>query len=155
MLVVSAAGPAVAEEKVIEFGDITVTSTTIDDRFQAKRAEPSNIAAVSGEEVDNAHVDNIQQLLQSIPGITTEFDSGESWKVHIRGVENQVYMGEKPGVAVVIDGVPDEPLAKINELVVSPSLNGANNSNDGLTIQRLLIPFLISNSVKKRETRRT
>ncbi len=64
-------------------------------------------------------------------------------------------MGEKPGVAVVLDGVPDEPLAKINELVVSPSLDGANNSNDGLTIQRLLIPFLISNSVKKRETRRT
>ncbi len=71
-----------AEEKVIEFGDITVTSTTIDDRFQAKRAEPSNIAAVSGEEVDNAHLDNIQQVLQSIPGITTEFDSRESLKVH-------------------------------------------------------------------------
>ena len=99
------AQPVIAEE-TIEFGDITVTSTTIDDRFQGKRTEASNIAAISGEEMDNAHVDNIQQVLQSIPGITTEFDSGESLKVHIRGVENQVYMGERPGVAVVIDGVP-------------------------------------------------
>ncbi|GAB4299313.1 MAG: TonB-dependent receptor PqqU [Thiohalomonadaceae bacterium] len=89
-----------------DLGLIRVESTTIDDRFEQKRDEPSNIAVISGDEVDAAHTENIQQLLQSIPGITTEVQSGDSLKIHIRGIENQVYMGEKPGVAVVIDGVP-------------------------------------------------
>ena len=89
-----------------DVGIIRVESTTIDDRFEAKRKEPSNIAVISGEEVDEAHSENIQQLLQSVPGITTELQSGDSLKIHIRGVENQRFMGEKPGVAVVIDGVP-------------------------------------------------
>lgn len=92
-----------AEESL---GVIQVESTTIDDRFENKRNEASNIAVISGEEVDSAHTENIQQLLQGIPGITTEVQAGDSLKIHIRGVENQVYMGEKPGVAVVIDGVP-------------------------------------------------
>lgn len=87
-------------------GMIQVESTTIDDRFEAKRDEPSNIAVVQGEEVDAAHPQNIQQILQGVPGVTTEVQSGDSLKIHLRGIENQVYMGEKPGVAVVIDGVP-------------------------------------------------
>jgi iron complex outermembrane receptor protein len=87
-------------------GVIQVESSTIGDRFEDKRLEPSAISAISGEQVDRAHTENIQQMLQSIPGITTEVQSGDSLKIHIRGVENQVYMGEKPGVAVVIDGVP-------------------------------------------------
>jgi iron complex outermembrane receptor protein len=87
-------------------GVIQVESSTIGDRFEDKRLEPSAIAGISGEKVDRAHAENIQQLLQSIPGVTTEVQSGDSLKIHIRGVENQVYMGEKPGVAVVIDGVP-------------------------------------------------
>jgi iron complex outermembrane receptor protein len=105
---VAAALAAVAPATVLaeDLGLITVESTTIDDRFEAKREEPSNIAVISGEEVDKAHAENIHQMLQSVPGITTEFDSGEQLKIHIRGVENQRYMGEKPGVAVVIDGVP-------------------------------------------------
>jgi len=89
-----------------ELGIIRVESTTIDDRFESKRNEPSNIAVISGDEVDEAHSENIQHLLQSIPGITTELQSGDSLKIHIRGVENQRFMGEKPGVAIVIDGVP-------------------------------------------------
>ncbi|WP_303901062.1 TonB-dependent receptor [Thiohalomonas denitrificans] len=89
-----------------DLGIIQVESTTIDDRFDSKRGEPSNIGVVRGEEVDAAHAENIQQILQQIPGVTTEVQSGDSLKIHIRGVENQVYMGEKPGVAVVIDGVP-------------------------------------------------
>jgi iron complex outermembrane receptor protein len=85
---------------------IHVESTTIDDKFENKRDEPSNISVISGQKVDDSHAQNIQQMLQSIPGITTELQAGDSLKIHIRGIENQVYMGEKPGVAVVIDGVP-------------------------------------------------
>jgi iron complex outermembrane receptor protein len=98
-----ASNPVLAAE---DLGIIQVESTTIDDRFESKRQEPSNIAVISGEEVDAKHPENIQQILQSVPGITTELQSGDSLKIHIRGVENQRYMGEKPGVAVVIDGVP-------------------------------------------------
>jgi iron complex outermembrane receptor protein len=61
---------------------------------------------IDGQKVDDAHIENLQQVLQSIPGMTTEITSGDSMKIHIRGVENQRYMGEKPGIAVVIDGVP-------------------------------------------------
>lgn len=85
---------------------ISVESSTIDDKFMAKKNEVSSVANVAGEKIDESHIENIQQILQQIPGITSEIKSGDSLKIHIRGVENQMYMGEKPGVAVVIDGVP-------------------------------------------------
>lgn len=98
-----------------DLGTIQVESTTIDDRFESKRHEASNIAVVSGERVDTSRAENIQQLLQSVPGITTEFDSGDHLKIHMRGVENQRFRGEKPGVAIVIDGVPVfERTGKVN-----------------------------------------
>ena len=87
-------------------GTIGIDSTTIDDRFSSKQTEISSTSTIDGEVVDNAHIENIQQVLQSIPGMTTEVTGQDQIKIHIRGVENQMYMGEKPGVAVVIDGVP-------------------------------------------------
>lgn len=87
-------------------GIIGIDSTTIDDRFHPTRTEVSSTSTIEGEKVDEAHIENLQQVLQSIPGITSEIKAGDSLKIHIRGVENQRYMGEKPGVAVVIDGVP-------------------------------------------------
>lgn len=92
--------------EVLDLGTINVDSTTIDDRFDSKKTEVSNTITVNGEKIDKAHGENIQQALNSIPGLTTEIQSGDSLKLHIRGVENQRYMGEKPRVAVVIDGVP-------------------------------------------------
>ncbi len=98
-----------------DLGKITVSSTTIDDRFKAKQNEISTTATLNGEKIDKAHIENIQQILNSIPGLTTEVQTGDSLKLHIRGVENQRYMGEKPGVAVVIDGVPVfERTGKVN-----------------------------------------
>jgi iron complex outermembrane receptor protein len=85
---------------------IRVESTTIDDRFESKRHEASNIAVIDGRTVDRAHSENIKQILDAVPGLTAELQSQDSLKIHIRGVENQRFMGEKPGVAVVIDGVP-------------------------------------------------
>lgn len=89
-----------------DLGTISVQSTTIDDRFENKRDEPSSIGIISGKEIDKDHPKNIQEMLRRIPGITTEVQNGDSLKIHIRGVENQVFMGERPGVAIVIDGVP-------------------------------------------------
>ncbi len=85
---------------------VTVTSTTIDDRFDAKRGEPSNVSHISGKKVDETHGKNILQVLEGVPGVTAELQSGDSLKITLRGIENQRYMGEKPGVAIVIDGVP-------------------------------------------------
>lgn len=87
-------------------GIINIDSTTIDDRFHSGKTEVSSTATIDGQTVDEAHIENLQQVLQTIPGITTEIKTGDTLKIHIRGVENQRYMGEKPGVAVVIDGVP-------------------------------------------------
>jgi iron complex outermembrane receptor protein len=105
-LVVATSGFAAPSFAADDMNIIHVESTTIDDKFDNKRDEASNIAVISGEKVDDSHAQNIEQMLQSIPGITTEVQAGDSLKIHIRGVENQTFMGEKPGVAVVIDGVP-------------------------------------------------
>ncbi|QHG90626.1 TonB-dependent receptor [Sulfurimonas sp. CVO] len=99
----------------LDIGTIQVESSTIEDKFATKKTEVSTTTTISGEEVDEAHAESVQQLLQSIPGVTTEYTSGDSLKIHLRGVENQMYMGEKPGVAVVIDGVPVfERTGKVN-----------------------------------------
>ncbi|WP_373070092.1 TonB-dependent receptor [Sulfurimonas sp.] len=98
-----------------DLGTIKVESSTIDDKFENKKSEVSSTTTISGERVDKEHVENLQQILQSIPGITTESSTGDTLKIHLRGVENQMYMGEKPGVAVVIDGVPVfERTGKVN-----------------------------------------
>ncbi|UFH59713.1 TonB-dependent receptor [Sulfurovum mangrovi] len=89
-----------------DLGEIQIYSSTIDDKFEAKKGEASSVTTISGEKVEEAHATNINEVLRSIPGITSEVTTGDSLKIHIRGVENQMYMGEKPGVAVVIDGVP-------------------------------------------------
>ncbi|HYR05320.1 MAG TPA: TonB-dependent receptor [Gallionella sp.] len=95
--------------------EVRVTSTTIDDRFDSKRGEPSNINNISGKKVDDEHGKNITEILDSIPGVTAELQSGDSVKIMLRGVEAQRYMGEKPGVAIVIDGVPvNERTGRVN-----------------------------------------
>lgn len=101
---VVAAGNGVATKKML--GEVVVTSTTIDDRFESKRGEASNISNISGKKVDEEHGKNIVDVLESVPGVTAEVQSGDSVKIMLRGVEAQRYMGEKPGVAIVIDGVP-------------------------------------------------
>lgn len=87
-------------------GEVVVTSTTIDDRFDSKRGEASNFSNISGKKVDEEHGKSIVDVLESVPGVTAEVQSGDSVKIMLRGVEAQRYMGEKPGVAIVIDGVP-------------------------------------------------
>lgn len=104
---------AVAQENTLE--TVRVTSTTIDDRFAGKRGEASSTANFSGKQVDERRPQNLIQILQQIPGLTADQSSGDELKIKLRGVENQLYMGEKPGVAIVIDGVPVyERTGKVN-----------------------------------------
>jgi Outer membrane receptor proteins, mostly Fe transport len=109
------ASQGVWAEEAARLDEVTVTSTTIDDRFDSKRDEPSNISVISGKKVDDAHIQNAIQVLQGIPGVTADLSSGDEIKIKLRGIENQRYMGEKPGVAIVIDGVPVfERTGKVN-----------------------------------------
>ncbi|MBI5917993.1 MAG: TonB-dependent receptor [Nitrosomonadales bacterium] len=104
-LLAAFAHPAMsAPNDVLE--EVTVSSTTIDDRFSAKRGEASSVSTIRGETVEAEHGKNILDVLESIPGVTAELQSGDSVKIMLRGVEAQRYMGESPGVAIVIDGVP-------------------------------------------------
>ena len=106
------AGGEAAAQKMRE---VVVTSTTIDDRFESKRGEPSSTSVINGKTVDEKRPENIIQVLQSIPGVTADLSSGDEIKIKLRGIENQRYMGEKPGVAIVIDGVPVfERTGKVN-----------------------------------------
>jgi iron complex outermembrane receptor protein len=109
------AGAALADGPAQKMSEVVVTSTTIDDRFASKRGEPSSTSVISGKTVDEKRPENIIQVLQSIPGVTADLSSGDEIKIKLRGIENQRYMGEKPGVAIVIDGVPVfERTGKVN-----------------------------------------
>lgn len=104
---------AQAQERVLD--TVTVSSSTIDDRFDGRRGEPSSVTEISGKAVDQRRPTNMIEMLQSVPGVTADLSSGDELKIKFRGVENQLYMGEKPGVAIVIDGVPVfERTGKVN-----------------------------------------
>ncbi len=89
-----------------DLGTIQVESSTIDDKFDAKMLEVSSTDTLQGEEVEEFHAENIANVLNTIPGVTVRENEGDSNKIHIRGIATEMYMGEKPGVAIVIDGVP-------------------------------------------------
>ncbi len=90
-----------------DLGLITVESSTIDDRFDAKKLEVSNTTTLKGSEIEEYHAENIAEVLNNnIPGVTVRKNEGDSNKIHIRGIAGEMYMGERPGVAIVIDGVP-------------------------------------------------
>ena len=104
-----------AQAQEAQLGEVKVTSTTIDDRFTGKRGEPATMHEISGETVDAKRAENMIEILRTIPGVTADLSSGDEIKIKLRGIENQRYMGEKPGVAIVIDGVPVfERTGKVN-----------------------------------------
>jgi iron complex outermembrane receptor protein len=107
--------PFAAAAQETQLGEVNVTSTTIDDRFHSKRAEASTTHDISGKTVDEKRPENMIDVLKSIPGVTADVSNGDEIKIKLRGIENQRYMGEKPGVAIVIDGVPVfERTGKVN-----------------------------------------
>ena len=94
---------------------ISVESTTIDDRETVESASVSSTMTFTSEEVEEINPKTISDILNSVPGVTLSDVGTDAVKVHIRGVDNQMYMGERPGVAIVIDGVPvQETTGKIN-----------------------------------------
>lgn len=99
-----------------ELSQVTVTSSTIEDKFESDADIPASTTFIRGEVVEEKHAQNLIEVLRSIPGVTADLaGEGDGIKIKIRGIDNQRYMGEKPGVAIVIDGVPVfERTGKVN-----------------------------------------
>ena len=47
------------QDAVQTMKEVVVTSSTIDDRFESRRNEPTNVNVISGKKVDDAHVEDI------------------------------------------------------------------------------------------------
>lgn len=99
----------------VDLGTISVESSTIDQKVTTQKAEVSSVQVITSSDVERINPKSVADILQSVPGVTMTLSGTDSLKVHIRGIDNQMYMGEKPGVAIVIDGVPvQETTGKIN-----------------------------------------
>lgn len=86
---------------------VAVTGSAISDRFDSEERTPASSMLITGEQIDQARATSIIDVLRAVPGITADERGGpDGVKIRLRGVDNQRFMGEKPGVAIVIDGVP-------------------------------------------------
>jgi len=98
-----------------DLGSISIESSTIDTKVEVEQTEASSTETISSKEIENITAQSVSDILNTVPGVSLTLSGTDSLKVHIRGIDNQMYMGEKPGVAIVIDGVPvQETSGKIN-----------------------------------------
>lgn len=99
----------------VELESISVVSSTIDDKYEEKLNSSSNTFIIDNKQIEKIDPTNVEDILNTIPGITASNVGNDKVKIHIRGIDNQMYMGERPGVAIVIDGVPvQETTGKAN-----------------------------------------
>jgi len=94
---------AAADE--MELGTINVESSTIEEIAPDAKTETSTVNVIDEKTIEKIDPKNINDLLQTIPGVTADVRS-DVVEIHIRGVNQQEFMWEDTGVAVVIDGVP-------------------------------------------------
>jgi len=89
-----------------DLGTISVESSTIGDVGTInKKTESSTINHIDSELIETINPKNINEVLQTIPGITADVRS-TIVEIHIRGIAQQEFMWEDTGVAILIDGVP-------------------------------------------------
>lgn len=88
-----------------DLGMIQVESSTIDVKTDVK-TEVSNVDIIDEETINIVGPKNLVDVLRTVPGITSVARAGETMQIRIRGVGQQQYMGEQPGVAIIVDGVP-------------------------------------------------
>ncbi|MET0050550.1 MAG: TonB-dependent receptor plug domain-containing protein, partial [Candidatus Thiodiazotropha sp.] len=84
---------------------IRVDSSTITD-ITPSAHEVSTINYIDAQQVEEINPRQINELLQTIPGITSDVRPGEVVEIHMRGIGQQEFMWEDTGVAIIIDGVP-------------------------------------------------
>ena len=84
---------------------ITVESSAITGNA-ISATESSSVSIVDEETMEIVGPKNLVEVLKTVPGMTSVARAGEMLQFRVRGVGQQQYMGEKPGVAIIIDGVP-------------------------------------------------
>lgn len=95
---------AAAESFILD--EIMVESSTIMDLEGESKSEPSAVSVIDEKKYEIIDPKNINEALRTIPGITADLRAGDTVEIHIRGANQQEFMWEDTGVAVVIDGVP-------------------------------------------------
>ncbi|MCO5100570.1 MAG: TonB-dependent receptor [Burkholderiaceae bacterium] len=112
----SSVTPVAAGEEPTTLDRITVTDSAIEDRFDPGTTDPTSRARIDQAQVERQQAKNLIEILGSVSGVTADLQGdGETIKIKLRGIENQRFMGEKPGVAIVVDGVPVfERTGKVN-----------------------------------------
>jgi iron complex outermembrane receptor protein len=98
-------GSTLGAAETADLGVIKVESSTIDIKKEGK-TEVSSVSTIDEETIEVISPKHINELLQSIPGITASVRAGEVVQIHMRGVAQQEFMGGDKGVVIVIDGVP-------------------------------------------------
>jgi len=104
-LVVAAAIFSAASVIADDLGTIKVESSTIDVKAGTK-TEVSNVDVIDEETIKTVGPKNLGDILKTVPGVTAVERAGEMMQIRFRGVGQQQYMGENPGVAIIVDGVP-------------------------------------------------
>ncbi len=89
-----------------DLGTISVESSTVNVTNIDKTTEASTINFIDSEQIAEIGAKQINEVLQTIPGVTTDVRTGEEIEIHMRGVGQQEFMGEDTGVAIIVDGVP-------------------------------------------------
>ncbi len=97
---------SIAAAEDITLDTVEVESSTIEDMASDPKTEVSTVNVIDEQTYEVIDPKNIGEALRTIPGITADVRSGDTVEIHIRGVNQQEFMWEDTGVAVVIDGVP-------------------------------------------------
>ena len=92
-------------DEAVNLDRLKVESSTIDLKNDL-RTETSNVNIVNEEKLETVGAKNLIEVLKTVPGVTSVARAGEMFQIRFRGVGQQQYMGEKPGVAIIVDGVP-------------------------------------------------
>lgn len=84
---------------------IRVESSTIRNE-EAGRSEASTVNYIGSELIREINPKQLNEVLQTVPGVTADFMGNEVVEIHIRGINQQEFMWEETGVAIIVDGVP-------------------------------------------------
>lgn len=96
---------SVNAEDVVKLDTVVVESSTITINEKSK-SEASTVSVIDEETINIIDPQHLNQVLQTVPGLSADVRGGEVAEIHMRGVGQQEFMFEDTGVAIVIDGVP-------------------------------------------------
>jgi len=84
---------------------ISVESSTITN-VESGKTEASTVNYIGKELIEEINPKQINEVLQTIPGVTADVRDNEVVEIHMRGMNQQEFMWEDTGVAIIVDGVP-------------------------------------------------